>query len=103
MTDDLGEVLWSIDSPDRHFAFKFIPAGHILGAASMVFRARDSTFFYTGDISNFRQRAIDGIKMSELSGIDVDLMWCEATYGDTEHPARRAEEKRLAKAVEAGY
>lgn len=80
--------------------FRFIPAGHILGAVSIVLRTPEGTYLYTGDVSAFNQRVVDGIG-NKLTDIKPDFMWCEATYGDRNHPARKAEEQKLAKDVEA--
>ena len=84
---------------EDNWAFRFIPAGHILGAVSIVLRTPQGTYLYTGDVSAFNQRVVDGIG-NKLADIKPDFMWCEATYGDRNHPARKSEEKKLAKDVE---
>ena len=76
---------------------KFIHSGHILGAVSIVLDTPEGRFLYSGDVSEFHQKTIDGIR--DLSGINPDLMWCEATYGDGNHPSRTSEEQKLAIAV----
>ena len=85
---------------EDEWAFRFIPAGHILGAVSIVLRTPEGTYLYTGDVSAFNQRIVDGIG-NRLENIKPDFMWCEATYGDRNHPSRKAEEQKLAKDVEA--
>lgn len=97
-TDHLDE--WINIGWGNNWAFKFIPAGHILGAVSIVLRTPEGTYLYTGDISAFNQRFVEGIG-SKLTGINPDFMWCEATYGDSNHPARKCEEQKLAKDVAA--
>lgn len=87
--------LWNDD-----WGFKFIPSGHILGAMSIVLRTPEGIFLYTGDVSAFNQRTVDGIG-NKLAGINPDFMWCESTYGDGNHPARTTEEQNLAKSVES--
>ena len=77
--------------------FMFIPSGHILGAVSIALRTPEGTFLYTGDVSSFHQKTVDGI--GDLSWLHPDFMWCEATYGDGNHPGRTSEEQKLAKAV----
>ena len=77
--------------------FMFIHAGHILGAVSILMETPDGTFFYTGDVSLFNQKTIDGL--ADVYGINPDFMWCEGTYGDSNHPSRATEEKKLALAV----
>ena len=78
---------------------KFIRSGHILGAVSILLDTPEGRFFYSGDVSAFRQRTIDGI--DDVTGLDPDYMWCEATYGTSNHPSRTSEEMKLAKSVEA--
>ena len=48
---------------------------------------------------HFHQKTIDGLALDEITGTQPDFMWSEATYGDGNHPARNAEEKKLAEAV----
>ena len=76
----------------------FIRSGHILGAVSIMLQTPEGTFFYSGDVSTFRQKTIDGLdNISTLPS--PDFMVCEATYGDGIHPSRTVEETKLAKAV----
>ena len=76
----------------------FIRSGHILGAVSIMLQTPEGTFFYSGDVSTFRQKTIDGLdNISTLPS--PDFMVCEATYGDGVHPSRTVEETKLAKAV----
>ena len=84
----------------KNWAFKFIPAGHILGAVSIALRTQEGTYLYTGDVSAFNQRFVEGIG-DKLTGINPDFMWCEATYGDSNHPTRKSEEQKIAKDVAA--
>ena len=78
---------------------KFIRSGHILGAVAILLDTPEGRFFYSGDVSAFRQRTIDGL--DDVSGIEPDYMWSEATYGTSNHPSRTSEEMKLAKSVEA--
>ena len=76
---------------------KLIHAGHILGAVCMLIKSPEGTYFYTGDVSAFNQKTIDGL--GDVAGISPDFMWCEGTYGDSNHPSRALEERRLVFAV----
>ena len=78
---------------------KFIRSGHILGAVSILLDTPEGRFFYSGDVSAFRQRTIDGL--DDVSGLEPDYMFCESTYGTGNHPSRTSEEMKLAKSVEA--
>ncbi len=76
----------------------FIRSGHILGAVSIMLKTPDGTFFYSGDVSTFNQKTIDGL--DNISALPApDFMVCEGTYGDGVHPSRTVEEMKLAKAV----
>ena len=76
----------------------FIRSGHILGAVCIMLQTPEGTFFYSGDVSTFRQKTIDGL--DNISALpSPDFMICEATYGDGIHPSRTLEEKKLATAV----
>ena len=78
---------------------KMVQSGHILGAVSILLETPEGTFLYGGDISTFHQKTIHGLALDEITGTQPDFMWCEATYGDGNHPARNTEEKKLAEAV----
>ena len=78
---------------------KMVRSGHILGAVSILLETPEGSFLYGGDISTFHQKTIHGLALDEIAGTEPDFMWCEATYGDGNHPARSAEEKKLAEAV----
>lgn len=76
----------------------FIRSGHILGAVSICLQTPDGTFLYSGDVSTFKQKTIDGL--ADITVLPaIDFMVCEATYGDGVHPSRSIEETKLAKAV----
>lgn len=79
---------------------QFIRSGHILGAVSICLQTPEGTFLYSGDISTFHQKTIDGLNLDDISPLPTpDFMVCEATYGDGIHPSRTKEETKLAKSV----
>ena len=80
---------------------KMVQSGHILGAVSILLETPEGTYLYGGDISTFHQKTIHGLALDEIVSTQPDFMWCEATYGDGNHPARNTEEKKLAEAVAA--
>ncbi len=80
----------------------FIRSGHILGSVSICLQTPDGTFFYSGDVSTFNQKTIDGLDLDTLSKLPApDFMVCESTYGGGIHPSRSVEEMNLARAVAA--
>jgi Cft2 family RNA processing exonuclease len=83
--------------------FQFFDAGHVLGAAGVLFRAEGRTVFYTGDV-NFNDQTISRAARFPEAGVDVLII--ETTRGDHETPAgftRLGEEKRLAEAICAAF
>ena len=78
---------------------KMVQSGHILGSVSILLETPEGSYLYGGDISTFHQKTIHGLALDEIAGTQPDFMWCEATYGDGNHPARNTEEKKLAEAV----
>jgi uncharacterized protein len=67
-------------------------AGHIMGAASLVFESEEGTLVMSGDLSMTLQRAV---LKAEPPRIKADALVLESTYGGKLHANRAAEEKRL--------
>lgn len=96
------EMEQPFDLPTRApFQATLLPAGHVLGSASILLEMPGHTLFYTADICETdqelmgRYRALDG-------RIQVDTLICEATHGATEdHEARvyKDEVEKLTQAV----
>ena len=57
---------------------KFIPAGHLLGAAQILFYFPDMTVCYTGDISTDEMITVPKAKIPDE---EIDVLITEATYG----------------------
>lgn len=57
---------------------RFIPAGHVLGAAGLLLRQGKQQLYYTGDISLQEQALIPGAVIPEFP---IDTMILECTYG----------------------
>ena len=68
------------------------PAGHIAGASCVYIVSSEGSLFYSGDISNFAQRTIEGARIPKLR---PDVAILESTYGNRLHSNRQAEEQRL--------
>jgi Cft2 family RNA processing exonuclease len=71
----------------------FYPAGHILGAASVLLQdASGRRIFFSGDFASFPQLTIGPAEWPDQIG-DVDLLVLESTYGGRQ-PHRPLEESR---------
>lgn len=100
------EVLWWEPIPIcEGVTARWMPAGHILGAAMILVEGKQENILMTGDVSVTNQKTIPGISMSRLP-YQPDLMVMESTYGDRQHEDRTEEERRLisdvAKVIKAG-
>ncbi len=76
---------------------QFLPAGHILGAASVILEGEDGTIYMTGDVSVTDQIAIPGMIVPER--LRPDLVVIESTYGGRAHAGRASEEARIIEQV----
>ncbi len=76
----------------------YIPAGHILGACSIMLDTPEGLLWFAGDYSVDRQQTVEGITLPKER---PDLVVSESTYGNRIHSNRRQEEERLVAAVAA--
>lgn len=78
---------------------EFFPAGHLPGAAAMLFRYRHQErvykVFYTGDFCLSNLQLAEGLALESLRGLAPDVLIIEGTYGTARHPHRRQQEKQL--------
>ncbi len=80
----------------RDYSFRFIPAGHIPGSASILVERGGKTLLYTGDINTINTELMTGAR--ELP--HVDTLICEATYGDEDHEERASLEEHFIETVQ---
>ena len=67
----------------EHLALRFMPTGHILGAAMALLREGETTTLFSGDVG----RADDLLMSPPTPSPAVDALVCESTYGDRLHDA----------------
>lgn len=67
-------------------------AGHIAGAAMLVFESSEGIFVMSGDISKSPQRTVESVRVPKIK---ADAVVMESTYGGRLHANREAEERRL--------
>jgi Cft2 family RNA processing exonuclease len=88
---------------DEEVTFEFFDAGHVLGAAGILFKAEGRKVFYTGDV-NFDDQTISRAARFPEEGVDVLII--ETTRGDYATPpdfTRANEEIRLAQSITAAF
>lgn len=73
------------------------PAGHILGAASVIIEAEGKRVAFSGDVG----RPEDVMMYPPQALPKVDLLLLESTYGDRRHEQTRSAEAQLADVVNA--
>lgn len=74
----------------------WIPAGHILGAASIYIEGKRESLLMTGDVSVANQQTIPGMVVPQCK---PDVMVMESTYGNRQHADRAQQEAALAQRV----
>ena len=70
----------------------YYTAGHIAGAAVLVFESGEGTLVMSGDISKSEQRTVQSVVVPPIK---ADALVLESTYGGKLHANRVGEEKRL--------
>jgi Cft2 family RNA processing exonuclease len=73
----------------------YLPAGHVLGASSVLVESSEGAVLMGGDVSGPGQLTVEGFDWSDVPPGSVDAVVCEATYGGKAHASRRGEERRL--------
>lgn len=61
---------------------RFLPAGHILGAAQIRLRLGHTVLHFSGDLG----RTHDPLMRAPKPLVDADVLICESTYGNRRHP-----------------
>ncbi|MBT7367422.1 MBL fold metallo-hydrolase [Candidatus Woesearchaeota archaeon] len=84
----------------KDIEFEFLNAGHIPGSASILVKTNHpeyKTILYTGDVQTSNTHLLN---FANIELDHVDILICETTYGDRNHPNRLSEEKRFISAIE---
>jgi Cft2 family RNA processing exonuclease len=82
---------------------ELFPAGHLPGAVAILITytsdERSYKLLYTGDFFLSNSRLVEGLRLEELRGLDVNVLIIEGTYGTSRHPHRRHQENQLAERI----
>ncbi len=77
---------------------EFFDAGHTLGSAGILLRAKKETMFYTGDVC-FHDQTI--LRAARFDGVKADVLIMETTRGNRETPGDFSREKEIERLVTA--
>jgi Cft2 family RNA processing exonuclease len=84
---------------------RIFPAGHLPGAAAILFTYQGSdrsyTLLYTGDFFISNTRLTEGLSLNDLRGCRPDVLIVEGSYGTTRYAHRRQQENALVQQVNA--
>lgn len=80
---------------NKDIKFKFIPAGHILGASSVVINNNGVITVFSGDIGRTDQSIIKSFKEYDFKQINPTNIVMESLYGGIEHTDREAEKIQM--------
>jgi Cft2 family RNA processing exonuclease len=82
---------------------ELFPAGHLPGAVAILLShqtpERTYKLLYTGDFFLSNSRLVEGLRLEELRGLDLDVLLIEGSYGTSRHPHRRNQENQLAERI----
>lgn len=82
---------------------EFFPAGHLPGAVVTLITyktpKRAYKLLYTGDFFLSNSRLVEGLRLEELRGLELDILIIEGSYGTSRHPHRRNQENQLAERI----
>ncbi len=90
----------------ENLVVELYPAGHLPGAVAILLTyitpKRTYKLMYTGDFFLSNSRLVEGLRLEELRGLELDVLIVEGTYGTSRHPHRRHQENQLAERINRG-
>jgi Cft2 family RNA processing exonuclease len=82
---------------------ELFPAGHLPGAVAILLTYhtpnRDYKLLYTGDFFLSNSRLVEGLRLDELRGLNLDVLLIEGSYGTSRHTHRRNQENQVAERI----
>ncbi|NEO86235.1 MAG: MBL fold metallo-hydrolase [Spirulina sp. SIO3F2] len=93
-----------IQIPHSPLQVQLFPAGHLPGAAAILLTystpERTYTVLYTGDFCRTNFRLTEGLNLESLRGAAPDVLILEGSYGTTQYPHHRQQEKQFLAALD---
>ncbi|MEO1428285.1 MAG: MBL fold metallo-hydrolase [Cyanobacteria bacterium J06632_19] len=87
----------------ENLTVELFPCGHLPGAVAFLLTyttsERSYKLLYTGDFFLSNSRLVEGFRLEELRGIELDVLIIEGSYGTARHPHRRNQENQLAERI----
>jgi Cft2 family RNA processing exonuclease len=87
----------------ENLTVELFPCGHLPGAVAILLTYTTSEkaykLLYTGDFFLSNSRLVEGFRLEELRGIELDVLIIEGSYGTARHPHRRNQENQLAERI----
>jgi len=87
----------------KNLTVELFPCGHLPGAVAILLTyttsERSYKLLYTGDFFLSNSRLVEGFRLEELRGIELDVLIIEGSYGTARHPHRRNQENQLAERI----
>ncbi len=87
----------------ENLTVELFPCGHLPGAVAILLTyttyERAYKLLYTGDFFLSNSRLVEGFRLEELRGIELDVLIVEGSYGTARHPHRRNQENQLAERI----
>ncbi|MEO0935240.1 MAG: MBL fold metallo-hydrolase, partial [Cyanobacteria bacterium J06641_2] len=87
----------------ENLTVELFPCGHLPGAVAILLTYKTSErsykLLYTGDFFLSNSRLVEGFRLEELRGIELDVLIIEGSYGTARHPHRRNQENQLAERI----
>jgi len=88
---DMQNVNYNKDYYFGDVRYKYYDAGHIPGSSIILIEIRGKKVLYTGDFNSQETMLLSPANTDVEAGVDV--MICESTYGNRDHPDRKVQIK----------
>lgn len=88
---------------ENNIKFRFLPAGHILGAASVFIESEGKSFVFSGDLGRTDQSIIESLFVNDFSSISPNYIIMESLYGGESHSDKNADVEKMIEIINQVY